>query len=952
MTNPTTRYGHIEPEHQGKILNVKEAGPGEVEHHGGSFSKYMDNKNKKLQEQFDQQSAVAAAYGAASGHATSELFKAVSIMVNGFTTPSQADLKQIMAQHGGNFELYYHRGRITHIICSNLTDAKVKIFQRERDPTPVVRPEWVVESLQAGVILPLEEYVLWRLRDVPGQRTLSAFRQQPGTASHATEKPSHISAALPPSPYVKFAAAAAASSQGAVPVVETERAEAPADPRASADYRLAQERAAAARAACDLLRGPPKSSRDDPHFMDSYYKSSRLSFIGRWKARIEALTATTAAHAPLPQTAHQPSALASALRGNQAAEVSVERSIIHLDMDCFFASVAALAEPAFKGKPLAVSHSSSAQGTGEVSSANYEARKFGIRPSMFIAEAKKRCPHLIVMPYQFDKYEEVSEQVYRILLKATACVQPVSCDEAYLDVTGLGDPEEIVSSIRQQIFDATGCTASAGIGSTMLTARLATKKGKPNGQYRIHPHEVDAYLLDLEVDELPGVGWNICQKLKEVGIASVRDARASTKDVLQREIGNKTGSQVWAYAHGIDDRQVEPPKSRKSVGAECNWGIRFQNDADALAFMDNLAGELSTRMKAAGVRGRSISLKLKRRKTNAPDPPKFMGHGDCDNISRSVTLSRFTDAASELGSQGKALLRALRVDPTQIRGIGLNVTKLDTDPASAAAKPGSAAPSKVSAPPPSVHDPRTGPWVRFWQDKPQHWGVLPAVKSATELADANIGQHPPQADITSGQASAASAAAAAGKAPVKQAAFNMYSPSKGTLQVLQKPPSRGPSPRKQKGGVMVPHRAAAALPPASQIDASVLDALPLQVRRELEIAYGLAPKRSPNKGVKRGRQAGRGSGPARAVPAKRQRVLDPPQALARQAGRLAAHSRMTDAALSLTQVDPSVLSELPQELQDELAALLPSTSRAGAHNKQAQQPGMTPQRVVVLVRQQ
>ena len=320
----------------------------------------------------------------------------------------------------------------------------------------------------------LEEYVLWRLRDVPGQRTLSAFCQQPGTASHATDKPSHISAALPPSPYVKFAAAAAANSQGqaseaispipcgrhgaqaavpnkhqasdvlpgqaadaarmhpmqiaqgtsrpslstsdagpakalnfdlaasaearasspstaepdllsdhhalgahraasvppprltsgvlgtshlkfhdnavvnadaagndesasyddsddvlyqqgraamseaaAVPVVETERAEAPADPRASADYRLAQERAAAARAACDLLRGPPKSSRDDPHFMDSYYKSSRLSFIGRWKARIEALTATMAAHAPLPQTAHQPSALASAFRGNQ-----------------------------------------------------------------------------------------------------------------------------------------------------------------------------------------------------------------------------------------------------------------------------------------------------------------------------------------------------------------------------------------------------------------------------------------------------------------------------------------------------------------------------------------------------------------------------------------------------------------------------------------------------------
>ena len=162
MTNPTTRYSHIEPEHQGKALNFKQVGPGEVEHHGGSFRKYMDNKNKKLQEQFDQQSAVAAAYGDASGLAVSNLFHGVSIMVNGFTTPSQQvsivwktlasssssslmslqfaenrwhmlqDLKQIMAQHGGNFEIYYHRGRVTHIICSNLTDAKVKHFQRER----------------------------------------------------------------------------------------------------------------------------------------------------------------------------------------------------------------------------------------------------------------------------------------------------------------------------------------------------------------------------------------------------------------------------------------------------------------------------------------------------------------------------------------------------------------------------------------------------------------------------------------------------------------------------------------------------------------------------------------------------------------------------------------------------------------------------------------------------
>ena len=128
------------------------------------------------------------------------------------------------------------------------------------------------------------------------------------------------------------------------------------------------------------------------------------------------------------------------------------------------------------GKPLVVCHSNSAKGTGEVSSANYEARAFGIKADMFIADAKRRCPDLIVMPYEFDRYETVSEAVYRILLSTTACVQPISCDEAWLDVTGLGDPLKIANDVREAIWQATGCTASAGIGPNMLVARLATRK--------------------------------------------------------------------------------------------------------------------------------------------------------------------------------------------------------------------------------------------------------------------------------------------------------------------------------------------------------------------------------------------------------------------------------------------------------------------------------------------
>lgn len=197
--------------------------------------------------------------------------------------------------------------------------------------------------------------------------------------------------------------------------------------------------------------------------------------------------------------------LSAAFAGlHKQTDAPTERAIIHLDMDCFFAAVAAVGRPEFHGKPLAVCHSNSAQGSGEVSSANYEARAFGVGAGMFIAEAKKRCPGLVVVPYEFDKYQHISEQVYRILMRYTGCVQPLSCDEAYLDVTGLGDPEDIARRIRSDIVTTTGCTASAGIGPNVLLARLATKKGKPNGQCRVRMHQALEFLGDLPVEELPG----------------------------------------------------------------------------------------------------------------------------------------------------------------------------------------------------------------------------------------------------------------------------------------------------------------------------------------------------------------------------------------------------------------------------------------------------------------
>ncbi|GIL49419.1 hypothetical protein Vafri_5746, partial [Volvox africanus] len=289
---------------------------------------------------------------------------------------------------------------------------------------------------------------------------------------------------------------------------------------------------------------PPRSTRNDPRFMETFFKASRLHFIGTWKTRIEALMAEVEGAAPNP---------APYTKGT-------ERVVIHVDMDCFFASAAAVGRPELAGKPVAVCHSNSARGTGEVSSANYLARSFGVRADMFIAEAKRRCPDLIVVPYEFERYQTISEQVYRILMSYTSIVQPVSCDEAFLDVTGLGDPEQLAARLRAEIAAATECTASAGIGPNILVAKLATRRAKPNGQFRVTQGTVLNFLGDLKVEDLPGVGWSMASKLEGLGISTVRQVWSTSRTLLQKQLGAKVGADLWAHAHGLDDRRVEPPK--------------------------------------------------------------------------------------------------------------------------------------------------------------------------------------------------------------------------------------------------------------------------------------------------------------------------------------------------------------------------------------------------------
>ncbi|TYI45601.1 hypothetical protein E1A91_D13G049000v1 [Gossypium mustelinum] len=343
-------------------------------------------------------------------------------------------------------------------------------------------------------------------------------------------------------------------------------------------------------------------------------------------------------------------------------------------------SILTWSHPELNDKPVAVCHSDNPKGTAEISSANYPARDYGIKAGMFVRDAKSLCPQLVILPYNFESYEEVADQFYNILHKHCNRVQAVSCDEAFLDVTDLEgkDPQLLASAVRKEISEATGCTASAGIAENMLMARLATRTAKPNGQCYIHPERVDEYLDQLPIKVLPGIGHGLAEKLKNKNVRTCGELRLISKDSLQKYFGIKTGEMLWNYSRGMDNRLVGMIQESKSVGAEVNWGVRFRDLQHAQHFLLDLCKEVSLRLQGCGVQGRTFTLKIKKRRKDAGEPAKFMGCGDCENLSHSTTVPLATDDIEVLQRISKQLFGSFHIDVKDIRGVGLQVSRLES----------------------------------------------------------------------------------------------------------------------------------------------------------------------------------------------------------------------------------------------------------------------------------
>ena len=394
--------------------------------------------------------------------------------------------------------------------------------------------------------------------------------------------------------------------------------------------------------------------------------ASRLHFIGSWKARFSELLDAQPPAPPLPTT-----------------DRLTERVIMHIDLDCFFASVASLHRPELSGLPVAVSWSGSTKGSAEIASANYRARRDGVKNGMWVPRATELCPHLVIMPYEFDRYEVVAEAMYKAVFDVTPHVMGISCDECFADVTGLPvDAERLGEALRASILRETGgCTASVGIGPNRLLARLATARAKPDGLLRLRAADAAELLHDEPVRTLPDCGHDREEKLGAIGIATCGDLVAADASRLRKAVGPKVAEKLLAYARGGDPRPWEPRPERKSVGAQASWGVRFESDEGAEKFCRDLARQVAERMRqGAAVKGRSLTLKLWRAMRDAPAGMSkgHLGHGLCDILNRSVALPGApTDDADVLQREAVAVLRALAVPPAEVRGMGIQVTKLE-----------------------------------------------------------------------------------------------------------------------------------------------------------------------------------------------------------------------------------------------------------------------------------
>ena len=336
--------------------------------------------------------------------------------------------------------------------------------------------------------------------------------------------------------------------------------------------------------------------------------------------------------------------------------------ILHVDMDAFYASVAELDHPEYKGKPLVVG----AGTRGVVLSANYAARKFGIRAAMPVSRAKRMAPQAIFIAPEHHRYSEISQRIMEIFHTYTPLVEPISLDEAFLDVTGsqklFGEGREIATKIRAQVEQEEGITCSVGIAQSKFIAKLASQHCKPNGMLEIKSDRILEFLHPLPVRAIWGVGPKTAESLERLGLHTVSDIAHTPRATFIRALGDATGASLYELSWGRDYRDVIPDEPEKSIGNEETFGEDLDNPEELLREFLRMTEKATARLRERSLFAKTISIKIK--------------FADFTSITRSKTLPIGIDNTRETYEVVKALYRALNNEGARIRLVGVSLSNL------------------------------------------------------------------------------------------------------------------------------------------------------------------------------------------------------------------------------------------------------------------------------------
>jgi DNA polymerase-4 len=345
-------------------------------------------------------------------------------------------------------------------------------------------------------------------------------------------------------------------------------------------------------------------------------------------------------------------------------EINSNRKIIHIDMDAFYASVEQMDHPELRGKPIAVGGS---ENRGVVAAASYEARKFGVRSAISGVLAKKNCPDLIFVRPRFDRYKEISKKIHAIFHDYTDLVEPLSLDEAYLDVTHnkKGNPSAtlLAKEIRTRILNEVGLTASAGISVNKFVAKIASDYNKPNGQKTVNPDEVLSFLEELPIRKFYGVGKVTTEKMYQLGIFTGLELKTKSLEFLSSHFG-KSGAFYYHVVRGIHNSEVKPDRITKSVAAEHTFDTNLSSEIFMLEQLEKIATSLERRLKKQNIAGKTVTLKIK--------------YSDFSQQTRSKTVPYFIADKGLILENVKELLYQERMKDS-VRLLGISLSNLNTE---------------------------------------------------------------------------------------------------------------------------------------------------------------------------------------------------------------------------------------------------------------------------------